>query len=128
MELKPGIEGRQEITVTPELTAMVYGSGLMEVFATPAMIALMERTCQVSVQSALEQGNVTVGVHVNVSHLKATPVGEKVWCESKLENIDGRKLSFTVKAFDAQGIIGEGTHDRFIVNQDKFMKKLSGNA
>lgn len=128
MELKTGIQGYHEITVTTELTAMVYGSGLMEVFATPAMIALMEKTCQLSVQPALEEGFVTVGVHVNVSHVRATPVGLKVWCESQLLAIDGRKLHFSVKAFDNDGVIGEGTHDRFIVNQDKFMKKLSGNG
>lgn len=127
-EIKTGIKGTLEITVTKELTAAVYGSGLVEVYATPAMIALMERTCQLSVQEKLPDGHLTVGVLVNVRHLKATPVGMKVACNSELIEIDNRRLIFKVTANDEEGPIGEGFHERFIVNQAKFMSKLSGNS
>lgn len=125
MEIKPGIKGRQHLRVTDDVTAAAYGSGLVEVFATPAMIALMEKTCQLSVQDHLEEGHMTVGTLVNVKHLKATPVGMQVDCESELTFHDGRRLTFKVSAKDEKGLIGEGTHERFIVNRDEFMQKLN---
>ncbi len=121
-----GTKGTLELTVTKELTAAVYGSGLVEVYATPAMIALMERTCQLSVQDQLPEGYLTVGVLVNIKHLKATPVGMKVTCNSELIEVEDRKLIFKVLVNDEEGLIGEGFHERFIVNEEKFMKKLSG--
>ena len=121
-----GTKRTLELTVTKELTAAVYGSGLVEVYATPAMIALMERTCQLSVQDQLPEGHLTVGVLVNIRHLKATPVGMKVTCNSELIGVEDRKLMFKVLVNDEEGLIGEGFHDRFIVNEEKFMKKLSG--
>lgn len=127
MQLKPGTKGKQEIIVTRELTAARYGSGLVEVYATPAMIALMEKTCQESVQDQLEKGLLTVGTLVNIRHLKATPVGMRVECESELLAQEGRKLTFRVIARDEQGIIGDGTHERFIINEADFMKKLASN-
>lgn len=126
MALKKKIAGRQQVRVTKELTAARYGSGLVEVYATPAMIALMEKTCQESVQDQLEPGQLTVGTLVNVRHLKATPVGMMVECESELTEIEGRKLVFKVTARDEKGIIGDGTHERFVVNEKDFMKKLEG--
>lgn len=124
--IKTGIKSSLEVTVTNELTAAVYGSGLVEVYATPAMIALMERTCQLSVQEQLPEGHLTVGILVNVRHLKATPVGMKVVCNSELIEIDGKRLVFRVVTNDEEGMIGEGIHERFIVNQAKFMSKLAG--
>ncbi len=124
--IKTGIKSSLEVTVTNELTAAVYGSGLVEVYATPAMIALMERTCQLSVQEQLPEGHLTVGILVNVRHLKATPVGMKVVCNSELIEIDGKRLVFRVVANDEEGMIGEGIHERFIVDQAKFMSKLAG--
>jgi predicted thioesterase len=121
-----GTKRTLELTVTKELTAAVYGSGLVEVYATPAMIALMERTCQLSVQDQLPEGHLTVGVLVNIRHLKATPVGMKVTCNSELIGVEDRKLMFKVLVNDEECLIGEGFHDRFIVNEEKFMKKLSG--
>ena len=123
MELIKGITGRIDIKVTPEKTAATVGSGLLEVFATPAMIALMEETASKSVADALDEGCTTVGTLVNVSHLAATPVGADVYCESLLTEVEGRKLTFTVKAYDNAGLIGEGTHERFIVFSEKFMAK-----
>lgn len=118
-------KGKQQQVVTKELTAARYGSGLVEVYATPAMIALMEKTCQESVQDQLETGQLTVGTLVNVRHLKATPVGMMVECESELLDIEGRKLVFRVSARDEKGIIGEGMHERYIVIEKDFMKKLT---
>ncbi|HLO89545.1 MAG TPA: thioesterase family protein [Lentimicrobium sp.] len=124
MQIKIGTIGKQQLVVTIELTAARYGSGLIEVFATPAMIALMEKTCQESVQDQLDAGHLTVGTLVNVKHLKATPVGMSVECESELIAWEGRKLTFKVVAKDEQGIIGEGLHERFIINEADFMSKL----
>ena len=123
MELIKGIEGRKDIVVTPDKTALTVGSGLLEVFATPAMIALMEETASMSVAPALAEGSTTVGTLVNVSHVAATPVGAPVCCETLLTEVDGRKLTFSVKAYDNAGLIGEGTHERFIVFSEKFMAR-----
>ena len=123
MELIKGIKGRKDIVVTPDKTALTVGSGLLEVFATPAMIAMMEETASMSVAPALAEGSTTVGTLVNVSHVAATPVGAPVWCETELLEVDGRKLTFSVKAYDNAGLIGDGTHERFIVFSEKFMAK-----
>lgn len=122
--LKTGIKGYKEMTVVHEATAARYGSGLVEVFATPAMIALMEGTCQFSIQPLLPEGYITVGTEVNIKHLRATPKDKKVWCESELIEVDRRKLTFKVEAWDEQGRIGTGTHGRFIVHGETFMGKI----
>lgn len=122
--MKIGIKGKEELVVTEELTAAHIGSGMVKVYATPMMIALMENTCARSVLSCLGEGEGTVGTHVNVSHSAATPIGMKVYCESELVEIDRRKLVFKVRAYDERGIIGEGTHERFIIDNQKFQAKI----
>lgn len=119
-----GIKGRLEQAVTPEMSAARVGSGLVDVFATPMMIALVEKTCNESVLPCLEEGQGTVGTLVNVSHTAATPMGMRVWCESELVEVDRRRLVFKVKAFDECGIIGEGIHERFIIDTVKFEAKV----
>ena len=119
-----GLTGKQEMMVTEEDTAANYGSVLIEVFATPAMVGFMEGTSQLSVQPYLPEGYITLGIEINVKHLKATPVGMKVFCESKLINIDGKKLTFEIKAWDEKGNIGTALHHRYIVEAVKFMEKL----
>ena len=119
-----GIKGRLERTVTDELTAAHIGSGLVKVFATPMMIALIEQTCYESVLPYLEEGQGTVGTLVNVTHSAATPVGMRVWCESQLVEVDRRRLVFEVKAYDQCGLIGEGRHERFIIDSAKFQAKI----
>lgn len=121
--LETGIRGSHEAAVTPADTAKCVGSGLLEVLATPVMIALMEQTASSSVAPFLGEGETTVGTLVNVRHLAATPVGMTVRCESELTEIDRKRLVFTVRAYDAAALIGEGSHERFIVSAEKFMQK-----
>ena len=121
--LETGMKGRKEIVVTQEKTAKAMGSGTRDVFATPAMIALMENTAFESVAGELEEGSGTVGTALKVKHVAATPVGMKVVCETELVEVDGRALTFSVKAFDEKGLIGEGEHERFIVFNEKFQAK-----
>ena len=123
--INTGIKGRLEETVTPEMSAARVGSGLVDVFATPMMIALIEKTCNESVLPYLEEGQGTVGTLVNVAHSAATPIGMRVWCESELVEVDRRRLVFKVKAFDECGPIGEGSHERFIIDTAKFAAKAS---
>ena len=118
-----GITGKQTITVTEEKTAQAMGSGTLPVFATPAMIALIEETAWKSVADELEEGCVTVGTSLNVKHLAASPVGMKVTCNTTLVEVDKRRLVFSVEVEDETGKIGEGTHERFIVQAEKFQNK-----
>ena len=126
--LKPGIKGRQEVMVTEENSASTLGSGLLDVFATPAMIALMEKTSFMSVAPYMNDGEGTVGTALNIKHTAATPLGMQVYCESELTEVDGRRLVFHVEAFDEAGKIGEGEHERFVINNEKFMMKALKKA
>lgn len=121
--LEIGIKGYGETMVTEQNTAKAIGSGGMDVFSTPAMIALMEKTCRLSVQPYLEEGQSTVGIHVDIYHDRSTPVGMKVHAETELVKIDRRRLTFEVRAFNEEEQIGHGTHDRFIIDIGKFMDK-----
>lgn len=121
--LETGIHGIKEIMVDDSNTAKTMGSGELNVFATPAMIALMENTAYHSVAEKLDEGTGTVGTMINVSHVAATPVGMKVTCKTTLIEVDGRALTFKVEAYDEKGLIGEGTHQRFIVFNEKFQAK-----
>lgn len=122
--LKEGLTHTSRVEVTDENTAVVVGSGDMPVFATPAMIALMENAAMTAVAPELEAGSSTVGTLMNVSHLKASPVGAKIEATARLVNVDGRKLTFEVSARDEKGMIGEGVHERFIVDKERFLGKL----
>lgn len=117
------IKGTAALTVTDEVTAASVGSGMLPVFATPSMVALIEKVAAESVASSLDAGMTTVGTKLDVAHTAATPVGMTVRAETELTEIDGRRLIFTVHAFDDAGEIGSGTHERFIVNAEKFLAK-----
>lgn len=121
--LEAGITNEIEVTVTEDITAKALGSGDLDIFATPAMIALMEQTACDSVADKLEEGTCTVGTSVNVLHVSPSPVGMMVRCESKLVKVDGKTLKFSLKVFDELGLIGAGEHERFIVNMEKFQAK-----
>jgi len=120
-----GIKGESEKIVTEDITAGALCSGSLPVFATPAMIAMMEETCFKSIHPMLEEGYGTVGTRLEVDHLSPTPVGMKVRCESMLIQIDGRKLTFDVKVYDEKGLVGTCVHERFIINNEKFTAKAS---
>ena len=126
--IETGIKGHKEQIVTPEMSAARVGSGLVDVFATPMLVALVEQTCYESVLPHLDVGQGTVGTLVNVSHLSATPIGKRVWCDSELTELDRRRLVFSVKAYDEAGLIGEGTHERFVIDTAKFMDKLKAKS
>ncbi len=124
-KIKTGLTFSIEKKVTTEDSATNYGSGLVEVFATPAMIALMEKTALECVNNLLPAGHTTVGTKISVHHIKATAIGKHVNCNARLIEIDRKRLVFEVKASDEEGEIGFGTHTRFIINQNEFMSKLS---
>lgn len=121
--LQIGIKGKQETTVNENMLSTNVGSGAVKVFATPMMVALIEKTATLSVEPYLEPGQSTVGTKVDVSHCAATPLGMKVWAETELIEIDRRRLVFKVAAYDEMGLIGEGTHERFIIDVARFQEK-----
>ena len=123
MMLEKGIKGHEEELVTMEFTASHIGSGTVRVLATPMMIALMEKTSRISVKPYLEEGEETVGIHVNVSHVASTPIGKKVWCDTELIDIDRRRLVFKVAVYNDNGLVGEGTHERFVIDVARFKAK-----
>lgn len=124
IQLKVGIKGQLEEKVIFENTAAKLGSGLVEVYATPAMITLMEKTAMQSILPHLPPGFNSVGTEINVKHLKASGLGLTIRCVSELVEINGRQLVFKVIANDDDGEIGYGTHIRFIIETDRFMAKI----
>ena len=122
-ELGRGVRGTQEELVTERNIASALGSGGLAVYATPCMITLMEYCAMESVKPYLPEGSSTVGTRLDVKHLAATPIGMKVRCETELIEIDRRRLVFLCRAYDDAGLIGEGTQERFIVDNAKFMEK-----
>ena len=130
MSVTVGLKGRAETVVNDANTAQAACSGALPVFGTPFMCALMEEAAWKSIAPHLEPGQSTVGTRLEVSHDSATPVGMKVWAETEITEVDGKRLVLTVAAFDERGPIGRGTHERFIVTDERFLakctKKLEG--
>ncbi len=122
--LEKGLSARSAATVAAGNTAAAMGSGDLAVFATPAMVALMENAAMTAVASALPEGSTTVGAEMNVTHIKPSGPGAEITATAVLTGIEGRKLTFNVGARDAGGMIGEGIHIRYIVDREKFMAKL----
>ena len=120
MELHTGITG---VEVTAANTAVAVGSGTLPVFATPAMLASMEKAAYESVQPYLDEGCGTVGILLNAEHLAASPIGMRVRTESELTEIDGRVLTFSVHSYAGGELIGKGVHKRCIINSERFMAK-----
>ena len=119
-----GIKGHQETTVTAADVASSVGSGTLQVFATPIMVALMEKAAFLSIEPFLERGQSSVGTKINIEHVRSTAMGKKVWAESEIIAVDRRKLSFKVAAYDEKGLIGQGEHERFIIDIEKFLSKV----
>lgn len=130
MSITVGLKGRAEAVVKEELTAKACCSGALPVFGTPFLCALMEEAAWRSIAPFLEEGQSTVGTKLNLTHDSATPVGMKVWAESEITEVDGRRIVLKVTAYDEKGLIGQGVHERFIVTNERFLaktaKKLEG--
>lgn len=123
--LKVGDTFTSELIVKKEHSAAAFGSGAIDVFSTPMMIGLMENASLNCAQAGLEDAFGTVGTFVNIKHVAATPLGMKVTAKAELLEIDGKKLLFKVEAHDEMGLIGEGTHGRFIIDSKKFLEKIN---
>lgn len=122
--LEKGLTASSTTTVVAENTAAQMGSGDLAVFATPAMVALMENAAMLAVAPALAEGETTVGSEMNTTHLKPSGLGSVITATAVLTEVEGRKLTFTVGARDAEGMIGEGVHVRFVVQRERFMSKV----
>jgi len=125
VELHPGLTAEKSLVVTPAVTARHLGSGEAAVFATPAMVALIEGAAVALVAPALPAGQQSVGTMIQVRHLAATPIGARVTAKVTLTAIEGRRLTFAVEAYDEWEKIGEGTHERFIIDIDRFTERVA---
>ena len=123
--LEVGMKGTAQTTVTENNTAKTFCSGALDVFATPAMISLMEECCWKMIQPELEEGEGSVGTAVNITHDAPSAIGHTITCEATLTDIDRRHLTFEVKCLDGDTVVGKGTHERFINNHEKFMAKAN---
>jgi predicted thioesterase len=126
--LVSGITGSASVKVVPENTAENFGNAGASVFATPMLVALMEQAAIAAVKPYLAEGEGTVGTRVDIAHLAATPVGMTVRATAKLEEIKGKKLVFSVEAFDDREKVGQGQHERYIINTEPFYKKAAEKA
>lgn len=127
-ELAPGIFAELEHVVTDDDTAAKWGSGLVPVFSTPALVGLMESAAVQALTGHLQPGQTTVGGRIDVRHLAATPVGMQVRARAELIAVEGRKLVFKVQAWDAIELIGEADHERFVIDEAKFVAKVGAKA
>lgn len=125
--LREGLSHTSELTVKEFHSASSLGSGDLEVFGTPAMLALMENAAMLAVANELPEGYTTVGGQINVSHLKPTAMGRDIKATAVLTHIEGKKLLFDVMAYEEDKLIGKGTHLRFIVHKEKFLRSLQSD-
>jgi fluoroacetyl-CoA thioesterase len=125
-ELTPGLRGERKMTVNEVDTASRWGSGLVPVFSTPALVGLMESAAVAALEDRLLPGKTSVGTHMDLRHLAATPVGMNVRAEAELITVEERKLHFKIQAWDERELIGKAEHERFIVDEERFMKRVQG--
>jgi fluoroacetyl-CoA thioesterase len=123
-ELKAGLSAELERTVSDEDTASRWGSGLVAVFSTPALVGLMESAAVEALKQSLPAGQTTVGGHIDLHHLAATPVGMSVHARAELTGVEGRKLVFTIRAWDEVETVGEALHERYVIDEAKFVAKV----
>jgi predicted thioesterase len=126
--IQPGLKGGVDLTVGEEHTAPSVGSGAIHVLGTPVMINLMEAAALDAVEHLLPEGHQSLGIHLEVSHVAATPVGMKVRATAEVTAVDGNRVKFRVEAHDGIDLIGEGTHERVVVNVERFDKKVRAKA
>ncbi|HYF79091.1 MAG TPA: thioesterase family protein [Symbiobacteriaceae bacterium] len=124
VSLVPGLTGEAHTTVTEASTAAAVGSGGIAVFSTPMMIALMENAALQAVQPYLAEGESTVGTLINIKHMAATPLGMQVRAVARLDAVEGRRLLFTIEAFDQVEKIGEGSHERVVITVERFLARV----
>ncbi|NLW52529.1 MAG: thioesterase family protein [Tissierellia bacterium] len=122
--MQKDIKGILTQKVRLDQSALNMGSGTLEVFSTPSLVAFVEKTCWMSIDEFLEEGQTTVGTKMELSHLKATPIGFNVTCHSNLLEVDGAKLVFEFEVTDEKELISKGRHERFIVDKEKFQNKV----
>ena len=123
MEITIGMKGIAESCVEREDTAKEVGSGELLVYATPCMVALMEGAACEAIRDALKEDQTTVGTALNIAHISATPVGLEVRAEAEVTAVEGKVITFDIHAYDEAGEIGRGSHQRVIVNSQKFLDK-----
>lgn len=123
MSLDTGLEATVELTIDDADTALAMGSGDVPVLATPRLIALCEQATMAAVAGKVDEGFTTVGLSIQVDHLRPTAVGQKVWAEAHLDKVDGRRLCFSVAAKDDRGLIGAGRVTRVVIETERFMDK-----
>lgn len=126
--VKPGLKGSVDLTVGEEHTAPSVGSGAIHVLGTPVMINLMEAAALAAAEHLLPEGHQSLGIHLDVSHLAATPVGMKVTATAEVTAVEGNRVKFRVEAHDEADLIGEGTHERVVVNVERFDKRVRAKA
>jgi fluoroacetyl-CoA thioesterase len=124
MTIEVGTRATQERRVDPDMTADRWGNPGVMVLATPHLVGLFEGTAVMALQDQLDPGQASVGTHVDIRHLKATPVGDTVTLSAEVTNVDGRRVSFRVKAEDSQGVVGEGTHERVVIDLERFLARV----
>lgn len=122
--IKPGLMAEVRATVTEEMTAVYMRSGSVQVYATPSMIALMEEAAVEAIDGLLMEGTASVGIHVDVEHVSATGIGEEVRAQAEVVDVDGKRVTFNVRAWDEHDLIGEGTHIRYVIDVERFMQRL----
>jgi predicted thioesterase len=120
-----GLVGEYSTTVTESLTAQAMGSGDLPVFATPAMIALMEAAAVAALNGGLAEGETSVGTLIEVKHLAATPLGQAVRAQATVIGVEGRQITFSVQAWDAHDLIGEGKHIRVVIERERFLRRVN---
>ena len=127
-ELHTGLFAEHESTVKETDTASAWGSGSVHVFSTPALVGLMESAAVIALRGYLPTGQTTVGSRIDLHHLAATPVGMRVHSRAELTTIEGRKLTFKIQAWDEVDLIGEAEHQRFVVDEARFVAKVESKG
>jgi fluoroacetyl-CoA thioesterase len=128
MTIEVGTRATRALRVEADMTADRWGNTGVMVLATPHLVGLFEGTAVLALQDHLEPGQASVGTHVDLRHLKATPVGDTVTLTAEVTNVDGRRVNFRIKAEDSQGVVGEGTHERVLIDLERFLARIGSKS